>query len=418
MPNSRLSDISFSDLDVYSVLNTLDPSKAMGIDGIGPRILNHCALALYQPIHHLFSLSLSQHYLPEEWRVHCITPIYKSGDKSSVTNYRPISLLCTLSKVLERIIYNAIIDFVANSISPYQFGFLRKHSTLQQLLLFLNNIVNCSNYTDVVYLDFKKAFDSVAHNELLVKLWSFGITGNLWNWFKAYLSSRGQCVSGVPQGSILGHILFINDLPSHVSSSILLFADDTKCYKNINNPNDCLALQNDLFNLHSWSRLWKLNFNESKCAVVRFSPRSTASPPNQIYLINCHPVTPLKCHKDLGILLSRDLSWKQHYEFLSSKAYKILGLLRRTFSRDSSIHDKKILYLSLVKSKLTYCSPVWRPMFLKDVRSIENIQRRATKYNILNDYSSCYRSRLKELHILPLMMQFEIILCDMLKKSY
>ena len=109
MPNSRLSNISFSDLDVYSALTTLDPSKAMGIDGIGPRILNHCALALYQPIHHLFSLSLSQHYLPEEWHVHRITPIYKSGDKSSV---RPISLLCTLSKVLERIIYNAIIDFV------------------------------------------------------------------------------------------------------------------------------------------------------------------------------------------------------------------------------------------------------------------------------------------------------------------
>ena len=87
-----------------------------------------------------------------------------------------------------------------------------------------------------------------------------------------------------------------------------------------------------------WSPLWKLNFNESKCAVVTFSPRSTASPPNQLYLINCHTVTRLKCHKDLGILLSHDLSMKQHYEFLSSKAYKILGLLRRTFSRDSSIH--------------------------------------------------------------------------------
>ena len=256
--------------------------------------------------------------------------------------------------MLERIIYNAIIDIVANSISPYQFGFLRKHSTLQQLLLFLNNIVNCPNYTDVVYLDFKKAFDSVAHKEFLVKLWSFGITGNLWNWFKAYLSSLSQCVSlnnhtsdllpvisGVPQGSILGPILFlifINDLPSHVTSSILLFA---KCYKNINNPNDCLALQNDLFNLQSWSPLWMLI---RKCAVVRFSPRSTASPPNQINLINCHPVT-LKCHKDLGILLSHDLSWKQHYEFLSSKAYKILGLLCRTFSRDSSIQHFLVIVL-------------------------------------------------------------------------
>ena len=111
-----------------------------------------------------------------------VRPIFKSGDRNSVNNYRPISLLCVTSKVLERIIYNHIIDFVKNSISPYQFGFLRHRSTLQQLLIFLNTINtsrNTNSQTDVAYLDFRKAFDSVAHKELLFKLWTFGITGGV-----------------------------------------------------------------------------------------------------------------------------------------------------------------------------------------------------------------------------------------------
>ena len=147
--------------------------------------------------------------------------------------------------MLERIVYNHLIDFVNCTISTKQFGFLRNHSTLQQLLIFCESF--CNSQTDVVYLDFKKAFDSVSHNELLFKLWSFGITGNLWKWLQAYFSNRVQCVSvnnsvsdvlpvvsGVPQGSILGPIMFlvfVNDLPAAVTSSlVLLFADDAKCF--------------------------------------------------------------------------------------------------------------------------------------------------------------------------------------------
>ena len=227
IPDSTITDISISESDVHKALSSLNTTKAMGIDGIGPKLLKHCALALYKPIHHLFMLSISHFYVPKDWRLHLITPIHKSGDKSSVKNYRPISLLCTISKVLEKIIYDKIISFVSQSISPLQFaiGFRPKHSTLQQLLLFVNSICesfSSKSQTDVIYLDFKKAFDSVAHNELLAKLWSFRITGNLWWWFRGYLSSRHQCViinhcisdplpviSGVPQGSILGPLLFL-----------------------------------------------------------------------------------------------------------------------------------------------------------------------------------------------------------------
>ena len=230
IPDSTITDISISESDVHKALSSLNTTKAMGIDGIGPKLLKHCALALYKPIHHIFMLSISHFYVPKDWRLHLITPyLHKSGDKSSVKNYRPISLLCTISKVLEKIIYDKIVSFVSQSISPLQFGFRPKHSTLQQLLLFVNSICesfSSKSQTDVIYLDFKKAFDSVAHNKLLVKLWSFGITGNLWWWFRGYLSSRHQCViinrcisdllpviSGVPQGSILRPLLFLMTFP-------------------------------------------------------------------------------------------------------------------------------------------------------------------------------------------------------------
>ena len=143
-PQSVLDDFLITESEVFQALSSLDLSTAMGCDGIGPRLLKHCALAVYQPLHHLFCLSLSQHYIPVEWRTHMVRPIFKSGDRNSVKNYRPISLLCVTSKFLERIVYNHIIDFAINSISPYQFGFLRHRSTLQQLLIFLEYHIHIS----------------------------------------------------------------------------------------------------------------------------------------------------------------------------------------------------------------------------------------------------------------------------------
>ena len=178
-PLLNISEIDISELDVYNALKSLDPSKASGCDNISAKILKKCAIALYQPLHHLFSLSLSQHYIPLEWRTHLIRPIYKSGERQKVSNYRLISLLCVVSKVLKRLVYNNIIDFVRSSISLTQFGFLKGHSSLQQLLIIWNTVINFPQI-DTIYLDFRKAFDSVSHNELLLKLWHFGITGSLW----------------------------------------------------------------------------------------------------------------------------------------------------------------------------------------------------------------------------------------------
>ena len=158
-PGNTLSDIGISESDVFEALSSLDPNKAMEIDGIGPKILKHCALALFKPLHHLFLLRLSQHYLPEDWRCHLIVPVFKSGNKSSVRNYRPISLLCTISKVVEKLIYDKIIQFVSSSISPSQFSFRPMHSSIQQLLVFLSIIQDSlatNSQADAVYLDLRK----------------------------------------------------------------------------------------------------------------------------------------------------------------------------------------------------------------------------------------------------------------------
>ena len=332
--------------------------------------------------------------------------IFKCGDRSQVNNYRPISLLCIISKVLERIVYNHIIEFLFSSISIHQFGFVPGHSSLQQLLIFVDILLQAKEnkaVADVIHLDIRKAFDTVPHHKLLVKLQKFGISGNLLRWFQGYLANRSQCVSidntnsnflpvtsGVPQGSILGPLLFaiyINDLPEHLQHSLtLMFADDTKCIKLIHNATDCALLQTDIYHAVQWSSSCDLDFNIAK--FIHMSYWNNLS--NSSYHINHQSITLSSQCKDLGIIFTPTLNWSPHIDMIIARAYKILGLIRRTFHTNCIITKMK-LYLSLVRSQLMYCSQLWRPNLIKDIHSLERVQRRATKY-ILNDYSSDYKT--------------------------
>ena len=379
----------------------------MGGDGIPPVVVKHASLAIFEPVHHLFTLCLSQSYLPVEWRNHHITPIPKSGDKSVVSNYRPISLLSCISKVLEKLVYDRVYDFIIQSISISQFGFVRNRSSLQQLLLYSEYLHAAHDrhvQVDALYLDIRKAFDIVPHDRLLQKLRSIGIAGPLWDFFEAYLSSRRHCVvvdgfcfdflpvtSGVPQGSILGPLLFIvyiNDLSLvPISSRSYFYADDTKLCTRVSYS---ASLQADLDHVCQWSDQHQLSFNVAKCSLLHF--QNASSSVLSSYTLNGIDIPSSTHCRDLGVNFSTDLSWSLHYKVISQRAYGKLSLLRRTFSSSIPVKVKKLLYLSLVRPHLTYCSPVWRrPHYVKDILSLKRIQRRATEF-ILNDYFSDYRS--------------------------
>ena len=426
-PSHQLHDIVFDPLEVYEELLSLDTSKAMGCDNLHPALLKMSALQIYEPVSMLFDLCLSSGLLPEEWKIHKIVSIPKKGDLTLIKNYRPISLLCMFSKILERIVYKHIIDFIRPQLSKNQFGFLKGRSCLSQLLTSYSEIVealNAGESCDVINLDFAKAFDKVSHNQLLFKLWRLGITGNTWKWFECYLSNRTHYVclegtnssslsvlSGVPQGSILGPLLFliyVNDITTPiVNSSIYIYADDTKLVKRIANAKDQADLQSDLDHLVIWCKDWNLSLNLDKCVYLHFGKTI----PDTQYNLDSKLILTRDSHKDLGVTIQNSLSWDKHINDLCSKAYSCLYLIKRNTQCSHDLHTKRTLYTTLVRSNLTFCSQVWRPQSHKAITKVEQIQRRSSKF-ILNltwgSNSLDYKSRLIKLDLLPLMNWLEL----------
>lgn len=425
-PSSQLSSIDIDISDTFEALAKLNSDKAMGCDNISPKVLKTCTTSLSEPVTALFGKCLSTCSMPDVWKIHKITPIPKKGNLSLISNYRPISLLCILAKVLENIVVTKIIDFVRPLLSNHQYGFLSKRSGTSQLLACYYQIIKSFENrkpADVLYLDLRKAFDSVPHNELLFKLWRMGITGPLWFWFRAYLTDRHHFVhykgnssttlpviSGVPQGSVLGPLLFliyINDITASISySSIYLFADDAKVVKSlVSSINDHSQLQDDLDTFDHWSTEWKICLNALKCSHMHFS--LSGKEQTTKYQVNDTVIKYSSSYKDLGILVNGSLSWSAHINQICSKAYRSFHIIKRNIPPISSINLRKQLYLSLVRSHLTYCSQLWRPHLFKDIKNLEKVQRRASKF-ILHDYSSNYRTRLLSLNLLPLSYWLEL----------
>ena len=286
-----LHDIDVDIDKVKKILLGLNPTKSCGPDECHPRMLKETADILSGPIPQLFTKSLQSGTLPKQWKEANVTCIFKKGDKSSPGNYRPVSLTSVLCKSLEKIVREAIMKHLNknNLLSDCQYGFRQNRGCILQLLKVVDEWskdIDMNKQVDCKYLDFKKAFDTVPHKRLLKKLQSFGITGTVLKWIKDFLSGRHQRVvvngtfskwkpvlSGIPQGSVLGPVLFrifINDLPEVVKCYCKIFADDTKLYKAISCSNDQQMLQLDLFQCCDWSDDWLLLFNVLKCKYVQY----------------------------------------------------------------------------------------------------------------------------------------------------
>ena len=362
--STMMPDIVVSTAGVKKLLNNLDTSKASGPDKISSKFLKEVSNEIAPSLTLVMQASLHQSSTPEDWRLALVAPVFKPGktDKAKAENYRPISLTSISCKILEHILHSSIISHLDTNkiLTDTQHGFRKNRSCESQLLLTINDLaksLNEGNQIDSVLLDFSKAFDKVDHHKLSLKLEHYGIRGKTLKWIQHYLHDRTQTVvlngktsektpvvSGVPQGTVLGPLLFlvyINDLPSIVDSQIRLFADDALIYRKINSVNDTQQLQSDIEKLLEWESNWSMEFNPDKCKVLRITNKrniiiSNYTMHNQILEV----VESAKYTESLSI----KNSWNKHIDYTTKKANQVRCFIQRnlrTCHRDVTLQSYK-----------------------------------------------------------------------------
>ena len=415
--NITIDNIQITEQSVYKQLQKLNTSKSPGPDKLHAKVLYEVKNTITLPLCLIYKKSMSESQLPSAWKKAHVAPIFKKGSRSKVENYRPVSLTSICCKTLERIIRDPLIEHLENQglLSKDQHGFRQKRSCITQLLEVMEiwtNLYDQGIPWDTIYMDFAKAFDRVPHNRLIAKARSLGIRGNLLKWIANFLEDRKQRVvlgnsasswakvtSGIPQGSVLGPILFviyINDLPNEVKSYIKIFADDTKIFRAIRSMSDIQGLQADINKLIAWSLKWQLHFNNNKCKTIHYGKNN----PNHTYSIDNTALCNDKEEKNLGITFDNNLTFSTHIRQICAKAKSRVGLIKRTFSNRSTTNIK-LLHKSLVRPLLEYGSVIWSPHLKKDQVEIEKVQHRMTK--LVPELSNLpYHERLKKLKLTTL----------------
>ena len=281
--------------------------------------------------------------------------------------------------------------------SEVQHGFRHGRSCFTNLLETFENWTDALDKgygIDILYLDFRKAFDTVPHQRLMFKLRQYGISGSLLNWIEDFLSCRRsrvgvrgsfsewlEVLSGVPQGSVLGpllFLLFVNDLPDDIKCSIKMFADDTKMWSVLRSEEDSHALQGDLDRLSKWSEDWQLLFNAEKCKIMHIGHKQQSEYFMQNGSGDKKKLQETKKERDLGVLVNQDLKPMEQCKVAASRAMSVIGMIGRNFRRLNK-RDFLLLYKSYIRPKVEYCIQVWSPYRVKDIKCLEDVQRRATK---------------------------------------
>ena len=392
--NFDLNLIHVTVSDVEDQIKLLDVNKAFGPDGISPKIIKECIGPISIILARLFNYSLYVKQVPSLWKKANVLPLHKKGLKSDISNYRPISILSCVSKMFERIVFKYIYNHLrANFVlSNFQSGFLPGRSTTTQLLEVFNcfsKAIDSNKEVRVVFLDISKAFDKVWHKGLLHKMKKCGIGGELLEWFKDYLHDRYQRVlingqsspwecltAGVPQGSVLGPLLFllyINDMTLAVrNSSVRLFADDTCLFIEVDNRFESAALINeDLSSISAWANQWLITFSPSKTKSLILSKKNDYKD-NPTLFLNNHPIEEVISHTYLGVTFSNNLRWSKHIDAITSKARKRLNMmLPLKFKVDRA--SLETMYNSFVLPVLEYANVVWGGVYDCDKVKIEQI---------------------------------------------
>lgn len=394
------NDLLVTQEGVLHMLLQLDPKKPPGPDGIPNAFFNRYAEYLSEFLTGLFNLSIATGEIPADWGIARVKPIHKKGDPLSFENYRPISITSSCCKLLEHVIANYVYEFLSehNVLSKHQHGFRRGLSTVTQLVTTVHEfsrVLDVSGQTDVLFLDLCKAFDKVPHGKLLHKLQRIGLPTKIVLWIQAYLQDRRQYVvignssstvlrvsSGVPQGSVLGPLLFliyVNDLASLIPEnvSVRLFADDCVIFKQISSPCDHVALQDALIAIDNWCQNGGMQLNTNKTVLLRITRK--LSPSQFHYTLRGTNINNVDKYKYLGVTLSSKLTWSTHITDITTSALRKLWFLKRKLASAPS-RTKILAYNACVRSKLEYASIIWDPHTKKDIMNLERINRKAVRF--------------------------------------
>ena len=394
--DNSLSDITFTEEDISKAIGELSPVSASGPDGFPSILLKNCKETLCYPLYLIWRKSLDEGVVPQMLKTANVIPIHKGGSRGVPKNYRPIALTSHLIKIFEKVLRSKIVQYMElhKLFNPNQHGFRFGRSCLSQLIAHYDTILSLLEQdvnVDVIYIDFAKAFDKVDFMVTLQKLKSLGITGKIGKWIHSFLTNRQQTVlvnegvskpvpveSGVPQGSVLGPLLFlilIGDIDQNVAHAFLSsFADDTRIGSKITTVDDVSRLQADLNTVYEWTSENNMQLNGDKFECMRYG-RNNDIKETSNYKSNTDTIIQQKEHvKDLGVTMSNDGSFRQHIETTVLTAKKQCAWILRTFkSRDAA--PLLTLWKSLVLCKLDYCSQLWSPTRKGEIQLLEMVQR-------------------------------------------
>ena len=403
-PYPNMQPITIHVNGVAKLLRNLKAHKATGPDQVPAKLLKEAADQLAPMLRTIFQASYDQESVPDAWRHADVVPAYKKGDHSIAANYRPISLTSISCKLMEHILQSSIMRHLDTHgiLTDSQHGFRKRRSCDTQLLLAIDDLQRALDnnlQVDAILLDFSKAFDKVSHARLAMKLEHYGITDHNLGWIKSFLNDRTQQVvlegtksgtipvtSGVPQGTVLGPLLFIlyiNDLPDQVTSSTRLFADDSLVYRIIRKPQDAETLQTDLDALQRWEKQWSMEFNATKCHTLRFTRKTKPLTPT--YEIHGHTLDLCDTAPYLGVKLNKKLSWEPHCTSVANKSNGTRMFLQRNLG-NTPRQIKIQCYVTLVRPILEYASTVWDPHTQTSINRLEMVQRRYARF-VHGDYS-------------------------------